>query len=341
MRGIMFLNKRGGYTLVELSMVIVISTLIILVIVTFFGKTHKMFTNLEVVNSLKTNGQRELGRLCRIVFLNKRIFSSGSAADLAYLARVDISADPAPLALSKLPEITVSGVLSPSGLGFDPSIFGNSLFLATCGKPFIAIDILDSGNHPHTMRIDTYVFHYYYLNFAQDMKFFAQNGRNRFVGWHSQLYTDYMQIEGTGDNTQKQNLIKRLYNSGYRIAWSPSATDVLAAFYALDNSGNALVDANHQIKKASIEFPLDTTTGLFGWSYTQGIAFNSSATFAIRDKVPLFAAVNNGFPGGLEIGIIGGNTGRQIFIRMVMAAQSLAGLQSYEHISLTTVRDCW
>lgn len=337
----MILNRRAGSTLIELTIVVVISSLIILVVVTFFGKTHKMFTNLEVINAMKTNGQRELGRLSRIVFLNKRIFSSGSANDLAYLSRVDISADPAPIAFTKLPKIAVSGVLSPSEPGFDPSIFGNSLFIATLGTPIIATNILDSLGVAHNIRIDTYVFHYYYLNYSQDMRFYMQNGRYRFTGWHSQVYTDYVQIEDIGDNIEKQNLIMYLYNSGYQYAWSPSSTDVNNAFYALDNSGGALVEASHQIKKRSIEFPLDSTNGLMGWSYPQGVAFNSSVSFVIKDKVPLFAAANNVFPGGLEIGVIGANTGRQVFVRLVMAAQSGAGLQSYEHVSLTTVHDSW
>lgn len=330
-----------GVTLVELCVSIGILTFIIIVLANFFDKTYMMFTHFEVTNQLKTYGQREIGRLSRILSLNKRLFSSGSAKDLAYLARLNITADPSPLTASKLPLISVSGVLSPNDPDFDPSIMGNCLFFAGYANPVIATNIQDSSSVSHTLRIDTYGFHYYYLNFDQAMKFPAQAGRNMLVGWHSQQYADYSQIETISDTVEKKSLVQYLYNSGYRYAWMPSEVDVGDAFYGLNSGGNTFPDSNHVIAKKSIEFPFNMTTGLMGWTYPHGIAFNTTGNFAIKDNVPLFAQVNGDFPGGFEIGIIGANTGRSIFIRLVLAAQSKAGLQSYEHISLTTVRDCW
>lgn len=322
-------------------MAVTISGILIFVAMSFFSRSHAVFTQVDVNNTMKTNGQRELGRLGRVISLNKRIFSSGSANDLAFLARINFGSDPVPKASSKLPQIAVSGVLSPHESGFDPQIFGNSLFFATFGQPVVALNILDSSNAPHNVRIDTYVFHYYYINLAQDQVFRGQGGRNRLVGWHSQPYADYAQILRITDTVERENLVSYLYNSGYRFAWLPAATLVTNAFARINIDGTTPADGSHMIAKGSIEFPLDGVTGVSGWSFPIGIAFNSGASFAIRNPVPVFAQVNNDFPGGLEIAVTGANTGRKIFMRLVMAAQSGAGLLSYEHISMTTARDCW
>ncbi len=333
--------NRKGTSLVELMIAVTISGIIILAAMAFFSKCQAVFTKLEVSNTMKSNGQREIGRLSRVISLNKRIFSSGSTNDLAFLARVNIGADPAPKTSSKLPQISVSGVLSPNESGFDPQIFGNSLFFATFGQPVVANNILDSGSVAHNVRIDTYVFQYYYLTLSQVQVFRGQGGRNRLVGWHSLPYADYAQISGIGDTEERENLVSSLYNTGYRFAWLPSATLVTNAFFRLNSDGTTAADGSHLIAKGSIEFPMDMVTGLSGWSFPVGVAFNSGPSFVIKDQVPIFAQANNDFPGGLEIAVTGANTGRKVFIRLVMASQASSGLQSYEHISLNTVRDCW
>ncbi|MDD5260021.1 MAG: prepilin-type N-terminal cleavage/methylation domain-containing protein [bacterium] len=334
-------NNQKGTTLVELMMSVTISGLIIFVAMSFFGRSHAVFTQVDVNNTMKTNGQREIGRLGRVISLNKRIFSGGSANDLAFLARINFGSDPVPKASSKLPQISVSGVLSPNESGFDPQIFGNSLFFATFGQPVVAINILDSSGAAHNVRIDTYSFQYYYINLSQNQAFRGQGGRNRLVGWHSQPYADYSQISRLTDTVEKENLVIYLYNAGYRFAWLPSAAQVTNAFFRINSNGTTPAHSTHLITKGSIEFPLDVVTGVSGWSFPVGIAFNSGPSFAIKIPVPVFAQANNDFPGGLEIAVTGANTGRKIFMRLVLASQASTGLQSYEHINMTTVRDCW
>jgi len=335
-----FFKKEKGFTLTEMFVTVGVFTIIIGIVAAFFSTTRRDFTHFEVLNQLKSCSQKSLNLINHKLSVSKRLFEN-VANDIAYESRLNLTGEPSVLTGSKLPIIEENGSISPSSSNFVSSSVGNKIFFTSSEEPLIATNILDSSGSSHTLRIDIYTFHYYYLTLDTSKDIAGQGGRYDIIGWHSIRYADYSEITAISDATERSNLVKYIYNSGINYAWVPSSTDVNNAFYILSASGNLTLDSSHVIQKDYSKSTIKITTGMLGATFRYGVAFNTGTGFNIQYPVPLFATSSGSFPGGLEVVIVGPNNGRQVFIRLVLVAQSGAGLQSYEQTSLTSVRDLW
>lgn len=331
-------ERRRGVTLVELLIVVGIIGFVMGAVTVFFTNTRKSFTFFEVTNQLKTNAQKAVNSINHYLAISKRIFENNTN-DLAYAARLTLSITPMPG--TRLPVINETGSLSPDSPDFSQSSVGNCLFFASSGSPLVIQNVLDGTGTPHTMRIDYYTFNFYYLTADTSVNMANKNKRFTLISWHSKGYADWGQLNSISDATLKINTLIAIYNSGIIYAWNTSQVNSNAAFYEIGPGGSLTQQAAHTIPVASAKELIKITTGIMGWTFKYGVAFNTDGTFVIKDTVPRFASVNGNFPGGFETLVTGPNSSRQVFVRLVLMAQSAAGLKSYEQTCLAAVRDLW
>ena len=137
-------NSNNGYTLAEVAIAASILAILMPVLAMLFNSTNTSFTGFEASNSLKNNNQSTVNRMYLRLGRNKRLFQNNST-DTAFLARLNLSADPAVLSGSKLPLVVTDGSLSPGASNFHASSFGNSLFFAYNDESKELSEVADSG----------------------------------------------------------------------------------------------------------------------------------------------------------------------------------------------------
>lgn len=333
-----FISNARGVTLPEMLMVISILGILFMAIVPVMRVTQSSYTSMEMTNSLKTVGQRSMNQISSQLTECKRLFEN-NATGTAFLGRVGLSTSPAVMTGSLLPSIEETGSISPSTSTFVAASVGNSLFFANLNPPR-DYTVVDSGGVSRNVRIDLYTFHYYYLS-ETTSKLVATQSQRRLWHWWSVDYADYGQITALTDNTTKTNTILALRNNAIYYAFNTPATTVTSGFYLLTSSGGLTLDAGHTIQISSYKEMISILTGTTGTGYRYGVSPNNSG-LGIRQVVPGFGVANSRFPSGFEVVVVGSNSVRQIFMRMVLVAQGARkGYVSHEEQILTTVRDLW
>jgi len=189
--------------------------------------------------------------------------------------------------------------------------------------------LLDSWNSPASMRTQ------------------------RLMRWESALYADYDEyrsfltyLNGV-DSALRADVLTVLENRNIVGLWNSKETNPNLAFYNLVNNLNPGVKNNAYrieqlfVRPAVLLPELDNT--LYSLAYNRNMDKASSEYFPIRTTVPAFyddsptpnasdcgenalpatAAANagplgNAFPGGFEVGIVGPNSGRSVFINMTV-----------------------
>ncbi len=333
-----------GITFVEVLITGALVAVLVLSVVPLFNVTSRGFTSLEVNTVLSSGSQAALNKIQHRLVESKRIFGN-TASDNAFLAKVTFSGAPSVLSGSKLPVIVSTASISPSSATFNAANVGNSLFFASLDSTADFDDIAVSGG-TQGIRIDTYVFNYYYLS-PDSSQTIGGSAVRRLWEWHSVRYADYIQIVNITDTTKRTNTITALKNSGIDYAWCSSATVATSAFYTL-TAGNANPGASsgHSIPKASgsnsqknmLQLVRGVTTGGFRYS----VSPNTSGSFNPKHTVPVYGMASGNFPSGFEVLVVGPSGTRQVFMRLVLAAQgSFKGFLSNDQTVLVTTRDVW
>lgn len=327
-------NQRG-WTLVELVLASVILSILVVAVAPVFNMTQRGFTSVEARSALKISGQEAVNKLNHKLVECKRLFEN-SANDLGYLARVQLSTAPAVLANSRLPSLEETGAISPSSGSFVAASVGNSLFFASIDRAR-DLTVLDAGGNSCNVRIDMYVFNYYYLSPENGVSVGGQPKRELWE-WHSGLYADYNQLMALTDTTKRANVAIALRNGGVTVAWDPTATISDNGFYTLNVAGAIISSSVQLLALGSAREMIVLQKGAVG-GYRYGVAPNHPT---LQHPVPHFGTVNNNFPSGFEVVAVGPNSARLIFIRLVLMAEgSFGGNMSSEQTVLTTVRDLW
>lgn len=330
------LLHRGGFTLIEMMLASIILSILVLAVAPVFNMTQRGFTSVEARNALKTSGQEAVNRLSHKMVECKRLFEN-TAVGNAYLALIQRVEAPATLADSRLPSLEETGSVTPSSGTFVPASVGNSLFFASVDRPR-DLTVNDSGGDTQIVRVDTYVFNYYFLSQDDSITIGGQPGR-RLWEWHSGLYADYNQIVGITDATTQANVVAALQSGGIPVAWDPSSTSAGAAFHTLNANGSITLVGDPEIAERWAAEMIVIRRAATG-SYRHGVSPNTGAESA--HPVPHFAAADDAFPSGFEIVAVGPNSARQVFVRLVLAAEgSFGGGMTSEQVSLATVRDLW
>jgi type II secretory pathway pseudopilin PulG len=328
-----------GITMVELLITAALLAIMVAAIVPVFSVSQRGLTSSEAHTTMKNQGQKAVNRIQNGLVQNKRLFEN-VAADTAFLARVQLSGAPAALAGSKLPTLEENGSLSVSSGTFVSTSVGNSLFFAGNDAPRDYV-VTDAGGSTVPVRIDVYHFTYYYL--APDAAVtLGGKPRRDLWEWKSVPYADHQQLVNITDVTKRANTAAALQADGVAYAWDPAQTSVNSAFYTLSGGGAIAAAAAHTLPKSVAKKVVDIKAGVTIGGFKWGVSPNSSGSFQPSQAVPVFTTAATDFPSGFEVVTVGPNSARQVFVRLVLAAQgSFKGVISHEQVVLANSRDLW
>jgi len=328
-----------GVTFVEVIIASSILSLISLAVAPMFNVAQQGFTTSEAKISLRTESQKVINKIGHQLAESKRLFEN-TPASKAFLDRVQLTSPSTSLLGSRLPVLEETASLSPGSSLFVPTSVGNSLFFASRIEPK-DLTILNSSAVNVTVRIDHYVFNYYFLGVDNSQEIGGQSKINLWE-WHSVEYTDYTQMNGISDSTKRENAVQLLISSGVTHAFDPSATDVDSAFYTLETDGSISGDSAHAIVQDTASEMVDILTGMMGSGFKYGVSPNTGGTFTHLYTVPEFATASDNFPSGFEVVAVGPNSTRQIFLRLVLVSEgAFKGYISNGTTLLVTARDLW
>lgn len=339
--------RRRGMTLVEVMIVTVMIAIMATAMSSLIIAVQRGYASYEASSGIQVAGQQAVNRIQRNLIQSKRLFDRTS--DPAWLAAAQSggapTGGPALLTASALPVIEPNGSFGPTSAGFVQSAVGNALFFLSLDSP-VSMTVANSAGSPTSVLVDVYHFNLYYL---------AYNGGPRVVGfagaapimlqeWHSASFADYDELANLGDGVLTQNAAAYLATHGYPYAVDTATATAAWGFYNLSAGGNFSLQATPKIPLGSTQPMLNILTGISGYGYRYGVAPNTSATFALPYSVPVFAAAGAGtpFPGGFETMVIGANSARQVFMRLVLVAGgAFTGYKTNQQTATATVRDLY
>lgn len=300
------------------------------------------YSSHEARNSLELAAETAAGQIGAEVTACKRLFgtnSTGTSTDLTFLNSLTLPASAPLLPGTLLPIVSPANALSPLA----PSIVGNCLLVLVMETP-VDVTANDSAAVSHSVRIDSYHFSFFYLTTGSGKPVGGQN-QIMLQKWRSTSFMDQTEIAAIPDATLQANTGAALFAAGHTMAITPSATTNSGAFFTIGGGGALSAFGGTypiaQTTGALAGGPMfKILTGITGGGYHYGVSPNNSATFTTIKPVPEFATAAGQFPSGFEVAIVGPNIGRQVLIRLVLAAQgSFPTPVAAENLSIMSTRD--
>lgn len=326
--------RPNGFTLPEVAIAATLLAIITPIIVIVLMSTNHGFTSYEAGNVMKQMNQNTVNRIYLRLGRSKRLFEN-NAYGRGLLARMNMSGAPAVMSGSKLPTIEMTGSLSPDSTDYVAASYGNSVFFGYISET----REVDVGGT--IWRVDLYKFSYYYLT-PTNSPLIRNLQTYKATEWESGLYADCAQISSLTDNGKLRQLATTLTGSGISTCWNTSSTDYTVAFSSINATGTLTNAPSHRVASGSIKTLTTAITGIMGKNYLYGVSPNTSAWADAGATVPLFAATNGNFPAGLEVAIVGGANGRQVFVRSVVVAAVLENKLSFNDLQIiSSSRDIW
>ncbi|MDD4004040.1 MAG: hypothetical protein PHW69_02420 [Elusimicrobiaceae bacterium] len=328
-------RRAAGHTLLEVIVTSTIALIVVPVLAVLILSTSKGFTNFEAASTMKQMNQNSLNRIYLRLGRSKRLFEN-DVLGTGLLARFNMAGAPAVLTGSKLASIEEQGSFSSAAASFKAASFGNRLFFAYL---YGSQDIALSGSS--TWRVDTYKLVQYYLTAdgAQTV-----NGVQAYnlVELESGLYADCKQLTALTSSTNRKKLNANLLAAGINTCLLSDTQDYTLAFSSINAAGTLTSVPSHKIAIAKSKNLTQALTGIMGRSYSYGVAPNTGVWTAPKTTVPAYATAGGSFPGGLEVGIIGGANGRQVLVRSVAVAQGERNNLVFNDMSvISSSRDIW
>ncbi|HVZ80147.1 MAG TPA: type II secretion system protein [bacterium] len=357
--------KQGGWTLVELMLVVALIGLVVPPMTLLFIKVGQGMGADEMHNQLKKLNEETNLRLHIRLLSNKHMFQN-DASGVSYFSKVGLGTGaPATISgthLAMTQPSTVSS-FSPSS-GSIPASFGNSLFFAAFDQPatfgtqsYVAPLTVkgasitygaSNGSLPATLLIDVYRFYYYYLTTSTHPLTGVQS--YGLVEWKSIQYADFYELSNIGDSTLKSRAISWIANAGnfsggpITWAWDPAQSNPANAFYNLTTAGGfGVAGATIIAQSNGCNYLTKTPSGILSGGFLYGICGNNSSW---KDKppptVPIYATASGNYPGGFEVGIMGKGAGVQVLTRYLTVAKGNAPRIVWN--DLTTIhntKDVW
>jgi hypothetical protein len=315
-------KKNSGMTLSELLIAALILAIMVIFIGSFLISGFQNNIRVQAIVDLGNNAQQTVNQIKLEMSQSKRIFDNGPVG-LGYWEALGFQKGNLPLVGSKLPEIISHGSLSPSNEGN----FRNPFVRESVGNMIFFVEHLPALESQKDKRIiDLYRFVVYFL---------SQKNKDRFspkipyyldlVRCESSSYADLSQMYHVQDEEVRANLLSLLSNFGVAAFWDSQA-DADVAFTQLKGYAPGQdPEVQHRIQmvkcKSSVT-EIGRVTRPPG-TVTYSVAHNTSTKFPIRLQVPLFAKPQNNeemFPSGFEVVIVGPKSGRQVLLRLVLAA---------------------
>jgi prepilin-type N-terminal cleavage/methylation domain-containing protein len=372
--------SEGGFTLVELMMVIALISIITPAITYLFSKMSQGMAADEMRNQMITLNESSLLRIHERV-LSSRHMCQGDANGLTYQAAVvaGMTAQTttnypilagSQLALSQ-PATTFSPLLST------PADFGNSLLFGAydCSEVLyktwggtpksnftapitiftqVGQAIQYANGQPATQILDVYRFYYYYLT-APIINVNRPVTCYKLIEWQSIQYVDFNELTGITDTTLLGDVCKYLLNTAYfssgvaiSNAWDPTQGTAAGAFYTITSTSPyyAATAGAAVITEAQCLPVTRINSGILSTGFTYGVCPNTLSWNSCPVTVPEFCTTPSTsatkYPGGFEVGISGSSDGMEVLVRSVLAAKGAAKLPVINDSTLiSNVKDIW
>jgi len=294
----------NGVSLVEMMISLLLLSILITTLFYLTNSVNRVNYSMRLYEELKSGGQNAIRSMDRNIIRGKKFFDR----DSPYEDIIPYSELPDPVSFSKLPSISPTASLNPETSEFDSSIFGNELFFAKIenGASFTV--------ESRAYDINLYRFVCFYLTKDTTREIRPYNYCLALVKWESVRYADYLDLEHIWSDSATHPLDSIKYtlenDFGVKYCWDVSESNPNLAFYRI----------------GSMDTPVSIVLGTNSLMYlvkpinqTIGVSFNKSDSFPVKSDVPGFSSVDNEFPGGLEIAVIGPSSSRKILIRLVVA----------------------
>jgi prepilin-type N-terminal cleavage/methylation domain-containing protein len=347
-------HRQRGYTLIEIMIVLVISTMLMILAFDLIESATRTSLFVESHNNLSQWAQRPLNFMQSEVYQNKAIFDAGTIGT-GYLTRfttppgypgawpscgaggcggpaATVPALPVMKTDSLLPLQDASNVIAPDAGTGTQRFTGNVLFLVRQLPPILIP--YDHDNNVNTPNInfpaDRYRFELYYLCDDTTRPFSTASYFVDLVRARSIDFADYFQLNpliGTGGSftaAQKTAIINGLTTNNLRVAWDPMNKPVDTAFYKVEDTGVMTAEPGQGIWVWGTRSLLpDMKGGSITGKMAYSVAFRPSATtkFPLITDVPKYAVFNTatpGFPSGFEVKIVGAGAARKVVLRLVL-----------------------
>lgn len=351
-------RKQQGFTLIE-GMIATTLLLVIVGVATgvIFSNSRNQ-AQIQAENVMRSQAQTALFRLT--AKMNQtRMLMGNDALGNAYRSHLQMTSTPAPLPspLTALPTIRPQGSLSPEknctefpNSYFRANAVGNSLLFSRYLGKFSDFGFAEVQKQ---RALDIYEFKYIYITEeTKHSPWFVDNRLSstpdmkprRLIEWTSVKYVDYDQFNdyiADMAGADRTTIRSRLSSSGINHAWRRSGTTYNSdIFYAVGTGSGGAISAvaNHTIPKRSHLDFLHFDRDIYSVAYNSQPNQTSSDYFPIRNQVPFFydpnppacggelpapgttPALNTGFPGGMEVMIVGPPSGRNILVRLTHVA---------------------
>lgn len=304
-------RSQGGYSLIEIVMVLAILALMSFVVERTLASTQNADRWLGAVRKSTERGQRIAYNLREIVSASRKLFGNDTMGQ-GYLAALDLTRDPVAPG-SRLPLIDEVGGLGPDASGVPMT--GNILLFVREADPAPAVA------NPATQAvrfIDTYRFVCVYPHVADNYVITKANPKlaRDLVIWRSEPFPSYAQILEVSDPTQRANVIQDLYNRfGYEFAWDSNGT-VDTSMFAMDSLGGLSGTPTPGLTLA--EDVVVSERGRLAYANVQ-LADSLNSDYYRR---AVFTNNDGWMPDGFEIKIVGASGSRKVWMNLVVEVQA-------------------
>jgi prepilin-type N-terminal cleavage/methylation domain-containing protein len=307
-------RRSRGYTFLEMVISIAIVALMSLVVERVLTSTQDAEKYLNAVRNATERGQKMAYELREIVSASRKLYGN-DVVGLGYRNALQLTRDPI-VATARLPRFDEVNPMGPDQAN-DPHTGNVLLFVREAdAAPAIATPATKKVRY-----IDTYRFVCVYPHITTRMVITGQPGARDLVIWRSVPFPSYGQIMTISDATERQNVVKDLYNRfGYDFAWDPNGT-ADTSFYGMDNLGNI---AGSPTAGLVIEEDLNVSQrGRLVYANVQ-LARTDAASHARRSIFTVDPPAN-WVPDGFEVKIAGASGSRKVWIHLVVEVQAAAG----------------
>jgi prepilin-type N-terminal cleavage/methylation domain-containing protein len=334
-------HSQAGYSLMEVSVVLLIAVVILLASFQLLDETTKITMFIESRNELPIVAQSAVNSMQTAISQSRQLFDRDSTGiGPAYFAALKLPTAYPLLTDSKLPLVNANGQFVPDTATAEYA--GNCLLIARQLSP-LTIDY--GGTEP--LSADRYRFELYYLTKRTNWKFSKSDGYIDAIRARSGAYADAFQLSNltTLTDTQRKTINDKLIAEKVTMSWNPGAT-LATAFYKINSAGPmasayTLDDKHKPDLSADAKSITPQTNGarVMG-TMRMSVAFlNGTAKYPIPPPIPKYALFASGkplYPSGMEFMIVGTANSRRVLARLAMMAHYHGNEYAGQEVSVIT-----
>lgn len=323
-------RRAGGFTLLEVSIVLVLLTGMALVVERTLTSTRNADRYLNAIRRAKEAAEAAAYRAHEAVSASRRLFDNDITGQ-EYLTALDLSRFPLASG-SRLPRFDELSPLGPDLPG-DPRTGNVLLFVREVDPVAISADV---AVYPQRY-IDVYHFVCIYRHEANRVLIIPKGERAvDLVIWYSVPFPSYQQVAAITDPVEQQKIVESLRAIyGFTYTWDATA--------ALDDAFYELRDAGQLASLPATDFLIPEHPGLSeGGLLVHHDTQLAATTTDMPQRRGVFTVDANSTwaPNGFEVKITGSSGHRKVWMHLVVESQSTRS-QTAVHAStlIASVRD--